>query len=161
MVARARDLRKQGIAAEVRLMPLRLSQTDTPATASGFAVINDRVGLGEAREPNPGHERLIRRMMKNTSNTARRDLMFRKMAFVLAATAALGAVALSPTSASAWGHGHWGGHGWGGHGWGWGGFGVGVAAGLVGGAIVANTCLQRRIIDTPYGPAVRWVNVCY
>jgi len=101
-------------------------------------------------------------MMKNTSNTARRDLMFRKMAFVLAATAALGAVALSPTSASAWGHGHGGGgHGWGGHGWGWGGFGVGVAAGLVGGAIVANTCLQRRIIDSPYGPVVRWVNVCY
>jgi hypothetical protein len=95
-------------------------------------------------------------MMKNTSDTTRRDLMFRKMAFVLAATAALGAVALSPTSASAWGRGHWGGHGWG-----WGGFGVGVAAGLVGGAIVANTCLQRRVIDTPYGLVVRWVNVCY
>jgi hypothetical protein len=86
--------------------------------------------------------------------------MFRKMAFVLAATAALGAVALSPTSASAWGHGgRWGGHGWGGHGWGWGGFGV--AAGLVGGAIVANTCLQRQVVGTPYGPVVRWVNVCY
>jgi hypothetical protein len=82
--------------------------------------------------------------------------MFRKMAFVLAATAALGAVALSPTSASAWGHGHWGGH----H-WGWGGFGVGVAAGLVGGAIVANTCVRRQVIDTAYGPVVRWVNVCY
>jgi hypothetical protein len=83
--------------------------------------------------------------------------MFRKMAFVLAATAALGTVALAPTSASAWGRG---GH-WGGHGWGWGGFGVGVAAGLVGSAIVANTCVQRRLIDTPYGPVVRWVNVCY
>jgi len=80
--------------------------------------------------------------------------MFRKMAFVLAATAALGAVALSPTSASAhyWGHGH---------GWGWGGFGVGVAAGLVGSAIVASTCVQRRVFYTPYGPVVRWVNVCY
>ena len=82
--------------------------------------------------------------------------MFRKMALVLAATAALGVVALAPTSALAWGHGHWGGHGWG-----WGGFGVGVAAGLVGGVIVANTCLQRQIVGTPYGPVVRWVNVCY
>src|SRR5713226_3018183 len=140
----------------------KIEPNDTPTTAGGCAVINDRAGLGEAHEPNRGHERPICRMMKNTSNTARRDLMFRKMAFVLAATAALGAVALSPTSASAWGHGHWGGgHGWGGHGWGWGGFGVGVAAGLVGGAIVANACLQRRIIDTPYGPVVRWVNACY
>ncbi|HMA70462.1 MAG TPA: hypothetical protein VKP67_03070 [Xanthobacteraceae bacterium] len=78
--------------------------------------------------------------------------MFRKMAFVLAATAALGAVALSPTSASAWGRGH--------H-WGWGGFGVGLGVGLLGSAIVADACLQRRIIDTPYGPVIRWVNVCY
>ncbi len=81
--------------------------------------------------------------------------MFRKMALVLAATAALGTAALAPTSASAWGHGPWGHH------WGWGGFGVGVAAGIVGSAIVANTCLQRRVIDTVYGPVVRWVNVCY
>ena len=81
--------------------------------------------------------------------------MFRKMAFGLAATVALGAVALAPTSASAhyWGHHHGG--------WGWGGFGVGVAAGIVGSAIVANTCLQRQVVATPYGPVVRWVNVCY
>ncbi len=83
--------------------------------------------------------------------------MFRKMALVLAATAALGTVALSPTSASAWGYGH---H-WGGRGWGWGGFGVGVAAGIVGSAIVANSCIQRQVVGTPYGPVVRWVNVCY
>jgi hypothetical protein len=85
--------------------------------------------------------------------------MFRKMTLVLAATAALGAVALAPTSASAWGHGH-----------GWGGFGVGVGLGLVGSAIAANnyyayssydTCLRRRVVDTYYGPRVRWVNVCY
>lgn len=82
--------------------------------------------------------------------------MFRKMALVLAATAALGSAALSPTSASAWGYGHhWG------RGWGWGGFGVGVAAGIVGSAIVANTCLQRQVVATPYGPVVRSVNVCY
>ena len=82
--------------------------------------------------------------------------MFRRIGFVLAATVALATVALSPTSASAWGHG-----GWGGHHWGWGGFGVGVGVGIVGSAIVANTCLQRRIVDTVYGPVVRWVNVCY
>ena len=88
--------------------------------------------------------------------------MFRKMAFVLAATAALGAVALSPTSASAWGRGGWGG-GWGGHHWGggWGRVGIGVGLGLVGAGIAANTCLQRQVVDTPYGPVVRWVNVCY
>jgi hypothetical protein len=93
--------------------------------------------------------------------------MLRKMAFVLAATAALGAVALSPTSASAHGWGGWGGHhwggGWGGHHWGggWGRVGIGVGLGLVGAGIVANTCMQRQVIDTPYGPVVRWVNVCY
>jgi hypothetical protein len=86
--------------------------------------------------------------------------MFRKMTLVLAATAALGAAALAPTSASAWGH----------HGWGWGGFGVGVGLGVVGSAIAANnyyayngydSCLRRRVVDTYYGPRVRWVNVCY
>jgi hypothetical protein len=96
--------------------------------------------------------------------------MFRKMTFVLAATAALGAAALAPTSASAFG-GHFAGphfvgphYGYGphfGHGWGWGWGGVGVAAGLVGGAIVADTCLRREVFDTPYGPQVRWVNICY
>ena len=37
--------------------------------------------------------------------------MFRKFALAIAATAALGAAALAPTSASAWGHGHHWGHG--------------------------------------------------
>jgi hypothetical protein len=86
--------------------------------------------------------------------------MFRNLTFVLAATAALGAVALSPTSASAWGKGGFGG-GWGGHHFGWGAVGIGVGVGLVGSAIAANTCLQRRVFDTPYGPVVRYVNVCY
>jgi hypothetical protein len=99
--------------------------------------------------------------------------MFRKMTFVLAATAALGAAALAPTSASAFGGPHLGGphiagpHFGGprffgprfGHRWGWG--GVGIAAGLVGGAIAADACLRREVFDTPYGPQVRWVNVCY
>ena len=45
--------------------------------------------------------------------------MLRKLALAIAASAALGAAALSPTAASAhgWGH-HWG-HGWG-HGYGYG-----------------------------------------
>jgi hypothetical protein len=109
--------------------------------------------------------------------------MIRNIAFALATTAALGAVALAPTSASAFG-GHFGhgpvvggphfghfGPGYGphfgpgfygprfGHRWGWG--GVGIAAGLVGGAIAADACLRREVFDTPYGPQYRWVNVCY
>jgi len=86
--------------------------------------------------------------------------MFPQMAFVLAATAALWPVALSPTPRRL-GHGHWGGGpGWGGHGWGWG--GLASASRLASWAAQSwQTCLQRRIIDTPYGPAVRWVNVCY
>jgi len=32
---------------------------------------------------------------------------------------------------------------------------------LLSGAVVANTCLARRVFDTPYGPVVRVVNVCY
>jgi hypothetical protein len=88
--------------------------------------------------------------------------MFRKMTFVLATTAALGAVALAPTSASAWGKGGWGGGGWGHHGgWGWGGVAAGVGVGLVGSAIVAGSCYRRQVVGTPYGPAVRWVNYCY
>ena len=82
--------------------------------------------------------------------------MFRKTAFVLATTAALGAAALAPTSASAkpfgwgWGH-HHGGLG----------LGVGIATGIVGAAIVADSCYRRVVVDTPYGPRLRRVNVCY
>jgi hypothetical protein len=79
--------------------------------------------------------------------------MFRKTAFALATTAALGAAALAPTSASAHGFGH---HG---H-WGWG-LGVGIAAGVIGSAIVADSCLRREAFQTPYGWRTRWVNVCY
>jgi hypothetical protein len=76
--------------------------------------------------------------------------MFRKTAFALATTAALGAAALAPTSASA----HYFGH----HGWG---LGVGVGAGLVGAAVVANSCVRPVTFHTPYGWRTRWVNVCY
>src|SRR5258705_12482281 len=96
-------------------------------------------------------------MIEKTHPTQQGEtLMFRKMALVLAAAAALGAVALAPTSGSAWGHGHWGGHGWG-----WGGFGGGAAAGLVGTRFRAYTCLRRQGLGTPYGPGVRVGNVCY
>jgi hypothetical protein len=76
--------------------------------------------------------------------------MFRKTAFVLATTAALGAAALAPTAASARPFGH---HGWG--------LGIGIGAGLVGAAIVANSCVHRETFYTPYGWRTRWVNVCY
>jgi hypothetical protein len=96
--------------------------------------------------------------------------MFRKIAFALAATAAIGAAALAPTAASArpgFGPGfggHFGPHPHfvGPHYWGRGlPWGVGIATGLVGGAIVADACLRREVFDTPYGPSVRWVNICY
>lgn len=93
--------------------------------------------------------------------------MFRKIAFTLATAAALGSAALAPTSASAFGaarfgHGpHFAGGHFGPHFGRWGWAGVGVAAGLVGGAIVADACLRREVFYTPYGPQVRFVSVCY
>lgn len=80
--------------------------------------------------------------------------MLRKTILARIASAALGAAALAPNTASA----GWGGHGsW--HG-GWhGGFfrpGIRVYAGPVYGG-----CLVRRWVYRPYGPLLRWVNVCY
>lgn len=82
--------------------------------------------------------------------------MLRKLALALAASAALGAAALSPTAASAhgWGH-HWG-HGWGhGHGFG---FGPVIVAG---GYADDEGCYVQRRVRTPYGIRWRTVNVCY
>jgi hypothetical protein len=77
--------------------------------------------------------------------------MLRKTILAIAATTALGAAALAPTSASAWGW-HPGWHA----GWGWGpAFHVYVGPSYYGG------CMVRRWVATPYGPAVRWVNRCY
>jgi hypothetical protein len=84
--------------------------------------------------------------------------MFRKLAFAIAASAALGAAALSPTAASAhgWHGGHWG-HGWGhGHG-----FGVGFSPVIVTGGYADDGCLVQRRVRTPYGIRYRTVNVCY
>ncbi len=75
--------------------------------------------------------------------------MLRKTILAIAATAALGAAALAPTSASAWGW-HPGWYGWGGPA-----FRVYVSPRYYDG------CMVRRWVYTPYGPAVRWVNRCY
>ncbi|HEY4141694.1 MAG TPA: hypothetical protein VGM57_09790 [Pseudolabrys sp.] len=65
--------------------------------------------------------------------------MFRKFILALSAAAALGAVALAPTSASAWGHGH---GGWGHH---WhGGYGFGYYGGP---SYVGNCYLVRRHVQ--------------
>jgi hypothetical protein len=96
--------------------------------------------------------------------------VFRNIALTLATTAALGAAALAPSAASAhqfgFGGFHPGFHG-GPHFGGWGGYhhrwplGVGITTGLIGGAVIANSCYRRAVVATPYGPRVRWVNVCY
>jgi hypothetical protein len=88
--------------------------------------------------------------------------MLRKTIFALSTAAALSAATLAPTSAFAGGGfgGGWHGGGW--HGGGLG-FGVGTAIGLgiLAGAAYDNTCMAQRVFNTPAGPVVRWVNVCY
>jgi hypothetical protein len=88
--------------------------------------------------------------------------MLRKTIFALSTAAALSAATLAPTSAFAGGGGGGGWHGGGWHGGGFG-FGVGTAIGLgiLAGAAYDNTCMVQRVFNTPYGPVVRWVNVCY
>lgn len=84
--------------------------------------------------------------------------MLRKLALAIAASAALGAAALSPTAASAhgWGH-HWG-HGWG-HGYG---YGFGFSPVIVSGGYADDSgCYVQRRVRTPYGIRWRTVNVCY
>ena len=83
--------------------------------------------------------------------------MLRKTIFALSTAAALGAATLAPTSAFA------GGGGWQGGGFHGGGFGVGAAIGLgiLAGAAYDSTCMAQRVFNTPNGPVVRWVNVCY
>jgi len=78
--------------------------------------------------------------------------MFRSLTIALTATAALAAAALAPTSASAWGwhpHHHWG-HG----------FGIGIYAPVYATPVVSECYFVKRVIDTPYGPRVRRVQVC-
>lgn len=82
--------------------------------------------------------------------------MIRKLAFALAATVALGAASLAAsTPAAAWhGHGGWHGHYHGG-------FWRGGYARFYGGPAYAGGCYVRRVVGTPWGPRLRWVNVCY
>jgi hypothetical protein len=80
--------------------------------------------------------------------------MLRKIVLAFATTAALGAAALAPNTASALGGhpaaGHWRGHAV---------FRPGIR--VYAGPGVYGSCVVRRWVYTPYGPAFRWVNVCY
>ncbi|GIK79036.1 MAG: hypothetical protein KJZ73_08115 [Pseudorhodoplanes sp.] len=79
--------------------------------------------------------------------------MFRKITFALAALTALGAAALAPTSADAgWKGKHWHKHHWG-HGKIYFGGPAYVAYG--------HGCWVKRWVDTPYGPRLRRIYVCY
>ncbi|MSO68290.1 MAG: hypothetical protein EXQ82_10935 [Pseudolabrys sp.] len=83
--------------------------------------------------------------------------MIRKLALALGATAVLGAAALSPTAASAapgWhGHGH---HGHGYHRWHGRGFGFYGPTFIAGGYCYT----VKRVVETPYGPRLRRIQVC-
>jgi hypothetical protein len=91
--------------------------------------------------------------------------MLRKTIFALSTAVALSAATLAPTSAFAGGGGGGGGGGWHGGGWHGGGFGFGVGTaiglGILAGAAYDSTCVVERVINTPYGPVVRRINVCY
>ena len=84
--------------------------------------------------------------------------MLRKTIFALSIAAALSAATLAPTSALAGGGGGWHGGGW--HGGGFG-FGTAIGLGILAGAAYDSTCMAQRVFQTPNGPVVRWVNVCY
>ena len=80
--------------------------------------------------------------------------MLRKTILAGAVALTLSAAALAPTSASAWWAGHPGWHGWH-HGWFYRPAVRDYAGPIYGG------CFHRHAVWTPYGPVVRWVNVCY
>jgi hypothetical protein len=69
---------------------------------------------------------------------------------------------LGPDLRIAGGGGGGGWHSGGFHGGGFG-FGVGTAIGLgiLAGAAYDSSCMAQRVFNTPTGPVVRWVNVCY
>jgi len=82
--------------------------------------------------------------------------MFRKSLLALSAITVIGAAALAPTAASAGGgwkhHGH---HGWG-HG-----YGYGYGASYVGYTGYGYGCWVKKWIDTPFGPRLKRIYVCY
>lgn len=77
--------------------------------------------------------------------------MIRKTMLALAATAAVGVAALTPTTASAWTHHHH--HGF--HGWRGVGLGVAIAA-----PMIAASCHQYRYVETRRGLRRILVNTC-
>jgi hypothetical protein len=79
--------------------------------------------------------------------------MFRKISIALAAVLALGVTALAPTTASATYKGkHWGHHGHGG--WGYNYYVPSYTS-------YYGSCWVKRWVDTPYGPRLKRVYVCY
>ena len=80
--------------------------------------------------------------------------MFRKSLLALSALTVIGAAALAPTTASA-GGGHHGHHNWGGHG-----YGYGYGASYIG-YTGYSTCWVKRWVDTPFGPRLKRIYVCY
>jgi hypothetical protein len=85
--------------------------------------------------------------------------MFRTLVIAAAATIALGAAALTPTTASARHGGGWhGGHHHSGYGHRWHGPRYGFRAPVY---AAYNPCLRKRWVRTPWGPQLRIVNVCY
>ena len=82
--------------------------------------------------------------------------MLRKTLLALAATAAIGAAALTPTSASAFGWHHGWHGGWHHH------FGGGPRLFVGGPAYYGyGGCYARRLVPTPWGPRWRLINRCY
>ena len=80
--------------------------------------------------------------------------MLRTLAFAAAASFALGAAVLAPTTASA--------HGWRGHHGGWHQRHFGPRFVYRAPVYAAyNGCLRTRWVPTPWGPRRRVVNVCY
>ncbi|MEA2974884.1 MAG: hypothetical protein QOF19_404 [Alphaproteobacteria bacterium] len=89
--------------------------------------------------------------------------MFRKTILAIAATAALGTAALTPTAASAQWHGGHG--GWRGPAHHWSGgprFGIGFGAPYYAPyyAYAPSCYIVRRVVRTPWGPRSRPVRVC-
>ena len=80
--------------------------------------------------------------------------MFRKSLIAFATLATVGAAALAPTAASAkpWNKGY--------HNYAWG-LGAGLAVAAIATDVAYSGCWVKRWVDTPYGPRLRSMYVCY
>jgi hypothetical protein len=99
--------------------------------------------------PPMGGERLIARGCDDASRHTGEETMFRKTILALAATVAVGAAMLTPTTASAWHHHH--------HHHGLRAFAFGAA--VIAAPVVAS-CYQYRLVETRRGLRRVLVNVC-